>query len=145
MPGKILRPKITEKGYEQVNIDRKLRRVHRLVAEAFIPNPDGKPEVNHDDGNKRNNRRQNLIWATSAENHTHRYAVLGHTPAASGRTGAMCPNSKPVIGVNVATREVVRFAAAAEAARELNIQSSGVSACAAGRLRTYKGWEWTYE
>lgn len=62
------------KGYMCVSLyksTRKNLRVHRLVAEVFIENPDNKREVNHIDGNKRNNKVTNLEWVTSRENKIH--------------------------------------------------------------------------
>ncbi len=61
----------TKRGYVTVSIGGKLRKVHRLVALAFIPNPDFKPEINHRDGIKNNNRVSNLEWETGKENVKH--------------------------------------------------------------------------
>lgn len=62
-------------GYKYVNLNKNgknsTHRIHRLVAEAFIPNPDNKPDVNHDDADKSNNLPYNLVWSTKKENTQH--------------------------------------------------------------------------
>ena len=67
----------TSTGYKKVELvkdgKRKGFKVHRLVAQAFIPNPDEKPQVNHIDGDKTNNYVDNLEWATASENSIHAY------------------------------------------------------------------------
>ena len=70
----------TDKGYKAVLIrDNGVERtvfVHRIVAKAFVPNPDNKPQVNHKDGNKSNNRPEKLEWCTLQENMKHKSEVL---------------------------------------------------------------------
>lgn len=70
-----IRPKITKQGYAEVSLCSKdgtlYLRVHRIVAETYIPNPENKPFVNHIDGNKLNNCVQNLEWVTHQENMEH--------------------------------------------------------------------------
>lgn len=63
-----LKPCLFANGYEYITIDGKKRRIHRLVAEAFLQNDENKPIIHHKDGNKRNNNLNNLTWATYKEN-----------------------------------------------------------------------------
>ena len=74
----------TTNNYKTIQACGKQLKVHRLVAAAFLPNPEGKQEVNHKDGNKANNYVENLEWITASENIQHAY-----------RTGLM--KGKPVI------------------------------------------------
>ena len=71
-----------EDGYMRIKLWKQMiskhYRIHRLVAIAFIPNPEDKPQVNHKDGDKTNNKVENLEWVTNQENITHRIEVLGY-------------------------------------------------------------------
>lgn len=84
----------TKVGYKiictRVNGIAKSPRVHRMVAEAFIPNPDNKPEVNHINGDKTDNRVTNLEWVTSKENTQHALA----TGLQVSLAGTECQQSK---------------------------------------------------
>ena len=72
-----MKPNINSIGYLRVLLSSggstKQLFIHRLVADAFVPNPDNKPEVNHIDGNKENNNANNLEWVTRSENENHAY------------------------------------------------------------------------
>lgn len=79
LTGKVLIPTQNQYGYLIVSLykngTRYIKRVHRLVSVAFIPNPEGKPQVNHIDGDKTNNRIENLEWCTNSENQIHAYKM----------------------------------------------------------------------
>lgn len=86
--GRKVKPQPNGKGYLRVSIAGKLRFVHRLVAEQYVPNPENKPQVNHKDGNKLNNSAENLEWVTNMENRQHAVKNLLHL------TGERCSWSK---------------------------------------------------
>ena len=90
-PGKVLRPKTTTRGYLRltVSVDGRVgdQYVHRIVAETYIPNPEGKPQVNHINGDKRDNRVENLEWCTAKENTAHAIRTGLSNPRGGSRTG----------------------------------------------------------
>jgi hypothetical protein len=84
--GTKLKQVFNKKGYPEVRFRKKgthTRLVHRLVANAFIPNIYNKPQVNHKDGDKLNNFKNNLEWVTNSENQKHAYK-LGLQPSRAG-------------------------------------------------------------
>jgi hypothetical protein len=85
---RILSQRKTKLGYRSIVIRGRGFLVHRLVATAFIPNPDGKPEVNHKDGDKSNNHWENLEWVTSKENKNHA-VEMGNWPDNKGSKHGM--------------------------------------------------------
>lgn len=101
---------------------RKKKSIHRLVAIAFLSNPENKPQVNHKDGNRQNNDSSNLEWVTSSENNLHAFRVSGREPVKShlGKFGADANNSQPVLCIKN-NGEIIEFVSAKEASENLNI------------------------
>ena len=135
------------KGYLATDLyqngKRTTERVHILVAEAFVPNPDGKPEVNHKDGNKHNNSASNLEWVTKKENCRHAwenglarpsYGMLGKKNPHGGRKG------KPFRIVE--TGEVFNTLHECEIAIDGN--NRHINDCLRGRQDTHRGYHFEY-
>ena len=107
---RILKPAIQSKGYQFIFICQKktkpkLSTIHKLVAMAFIPNPNDKPQVNHKDGNKLNNHIDNLEWVTKRENIQHAYdtGLFDNKRKKIGES-AKLHHSKPVIDLITGTK-----------------------------------------
>lgn len=87
---KILKQDINMWGYFYLVLSNKTNKthklVHRLVGGAFIPNPEKKPQINHIDGNRKNNNAKNIEWVTNKENSIHAHR-LGLTDNRGGKNG----------------------------------------------------------
>lgn len=115
---KLLKPNPLAKGYLQVDlkVDKKRhpRQIHRLVAEAFIPNPNDYPQINHINGRKYDNRVENLEWCDNSMNQIHAYKTgLKRVSEKSGHP------RRPVKLINTKTGESISFKSIMAAAKFL--------------------------
>lgn len=140
---KIIFPSKKKHGYMQVSLVdkagvRRSLRLHRIVAEAFIPNPEGKPQVNHRDENPENNRADNLEWATAAENTNYG----GRTERAAAKNGS----KTPILQIEPGTFKIIaEYPGQSAAARATGISLASINACLRGKQRRAGGYLWGYK
>ena len=112
-------------------------RLHRIVAEAFVPNPMHKPQVNHINGNRLDNSVGNLEWCTSSENLRHAYKT-----GLKDIEDSMRKIRKKVLQLDMDGNAVREWRSMSDAARELGLQVSNISHCCKGRIRSTGGYRW---
>lgn len=104
IPERMAKTFLNRKGYCFINLLEKTYLVHRLVAKAFIPNPENKPQINHKDLDKQNNRVENLEWATNNENRQHA-VVNGRVWRCQGEVNPLAKLSNKVVLLIAASKK----------------------------------------
>lgn len=137
-------------GYLCINLQtnqhkKKKHRVHRLVAQAFIPNINNFPQVNHKDGNKQNNCVDNLEWCTAKYNIIHAYKNGLKKPYWKDKFGINNKNSKQVYKIDINSNKIIKkYNSISDAKRELKIDNSSISKCCKNKQKTAYGYKWRY-
>ena len=134
--GKVLKPCLNPRGYYSYTFYKrgikKTFRIHRLVALYFIDNPNNLPYVNHIDGDKTNNKVENLEWCTAKQNDEH-----------ARRTGLKI-QEKPVLAENVENGERIAFKSVSEAGAILGINKGSISKVLHGKRNKVHGYKFYF-
>lgn len=142
---KILKCSINKQGYvnfQMYNLDNTMTtfKVHRLVANLFIPNNKNKPQVNHIDGDKLNNKVDNLEWCTNSENGKHAWDNGLRTK----RLGKDNKFSVKIDQFDLNNNYIKTWGSIGEITRELGISHSLITATCQGKQKTSRGYIWKY-
>ena len=131
------------KGYKIINLWKngtgKMFRVHRLVAAAFIPNPENKPCIDHIDGNRANNHADNLRWVTAKENSNNYNAPNTYKGKKINKGG------KAVLQYDLEGNFIKEWVTTMEIQRQLNYHRSNISNCCNGLVKTAYNYIWRYK
>jgi len=142
---KLLKQCINQDGYHQVclykNGHKKNMLVHRLIAEAFIPNPDNKPTINHIDGNRANNDLNNLEYATMQEQLVHSVNILGHKRIINDYCRQ---RQKELHEKKVKRSDGIIFNSIKEASGGNETLRKCINKCVKGYCKTASGYSWQY-
>ena len=137
-----LKPTITKRGYCVVQLGRGNRRqVHRLVAKAFIPNPDGLPLVRHLDDNPSNNSVTNLAWGTQTDNMRD---CVKHDRLVGDTRAAIESIKKPVKAYSIDGNFMKTYDSVHSAARELNVWPQHICNVIKGKINQTGGYKFEY-
>lgn len=140
----ILKNKLTKDGYHETTLYKnnksKCIRTHRLVAIAFIPNPNNKPQINHIDGNKLNNNVNNLEWCTNRENidHSLKTGLQNHK-------GKNNPKAKSVLQYDLQGNLINRYDTLREATQMTGVLENKISMVCNHHSKTAGGYVWKFE
>lgn len=146
--GGIMTQHADKRGYKVVVLSKqgklKVCKIHRLVAEAFIPNPGNLPQINHKDENKQNNCANNLEWCTAKYNANYGTKAM-RAYATSKRMGKALNEEKPIIQYDLNRKYVAGYSSATEASVILGVDQSTISKCCRHIRKSAYGYLWEYK
>lgn len=138
----ILKPTPNKHGYDTVCLGRGNRKlVHRLVADAYVPNPDGLPLVRHLDDNPKNNSCGNLAWGTQTDN---MQDCVKHGRLVGDTRAAIASRKKEVIATSLDGSCSMIFESVQGAARVLDVWPQHICSVIQGKIRQTGGWTFRY-
>ena len=146
--GMFLKPAINHKGYKYVvlcdNAKRIGKTIHSLVAESYIPNPENKPQVNHINWIKKDNRVENLEWCTVSENIQHAIHVIWTMQTKVHRENASKRYSKPVMQLTKEGLLCRIYKSLTEAHKITGLSIWNLSSTISGKQKTCGGYYWKF-
>lgn len=147
----LLGQKNSKSGYWSVQLSNKGKKkrlyIHRIVAMAFLDNPENKATVNHINGNLDDNTIENLEWATQQENSDHSYRELDrrkNTISDEVRKKGVEKNSKSIAKMDLNGKVVKTYPSLIEASREERVSRHSIRDVINGKKESHKGFAWKF-